>query len=127
VIYSYSAKKLIEPVQFVKRWDGGSEEILTGLVNVRLFRITDNETADILMDTVGLSYLGLPDFQLLLKSVNEKKIAQLLWNYAYYIFERGDIIENGQTLEGIETNSKWKCERQMALLQPERVVISVRP
>lgn len=79
------------------------------------------------MDTVGLSYLGLPDFQLLLKSANEKQIAQLLWNYAYYIFERGDIIENGQTLEGVETNSKWKYERQMALLQPERVVISVRP
>jgi len=98
VIYSYSAKKLIDPVQFVKRWDAGSEEALTGLLNVRLFRITDSETVDILMDTIGLSFLGLPDFQLLLKSANEKQIAQLLWNYAYYIFERGDIIENGRRI-----------------------------
>ena len=126
VIYSIPAKKLIDPAQLVKRWDG-SAEVLTGLINVRLFKITNSNIADILMDTVGLSYLGLPDFQMFLKSANETRIAQLLWNYAYYIFERGDIIESGQTLEGVDENSKWKCERKMGSLGPERIVIDVHP
>jgi hypothetical protein len=126
VIYSCSAKKLIDPVQLVKSWDGGAEK-LAGLVNARLFRITDNDIADILMDTVGLSYLGLPYFQMLLKSANENQLAQLLWNYAYYIFEHGDIIENGQTLAGVDKNSKWKCERKRGSLHPDRAVIDVHP
>ena len=124
MIHFYAAKKLDDPVQAIKRWDSGTEKLF-GLVNVRLFRITNSDTPDMLMDTVGMSVLGLPDFQVLLKSGNENQVARLLWNYAYYVFEHGDIIETGQTLEGLEKGSKWTCERQMARLPPDRAVINV--
>ena len=79
------------------------------------------------MDTVGLSHFGLPDFQILHKPSSERRLAQMLWNFAYYIFENGDIIEDGNTIEGLEPNSKWKCERRMSIVKPARVVIENRP
>jgi len=60
------------------------------LVNVRLFNITGVDSSQILMDTIGLSYFGLPDFQILYKAPYENDIARLLWNSAYYIFEKGN-------------------------------------
>jgi len=124
VVYSINSQKLIEPGSLIKSWDGQKKETLFGIANVRLFNIANGDTGDILMDTVGLSFLGLPDFQLRFTTLNESKVAELLWNYAYYIFEQGDVIETGNTLLGLEPNSKWKCERQISLAGPERVVIN---
>jgi len=87
--------------------------------------ISNSDTKEILMDTVGLSLFGLPDFQIRFDNLNESEVAGLLWNYAYYIFEQGDVIENGNTLLGLEPNTKWRCERQISLATPERVVINV--
>ncbi len=126
VIYSINSQKLIEPNSLVNSWDGQKKETLFGSINVRLFNITNSDTKEILMDTVGLSVLGLPDFQLRFSSLNESKVAELLWDYAYYIFEQGDIIEDGNTLLGLEPNSKWECERKISLTKPERIVINVQ-
>lgn len=125
VVYSVTSQKLIDPLSLVKCWDGREKEILFGIMNVRLFNISNSDTKELLMDTVGLSLLGLPDFQFRFSDFDESEVARLLWNYAYYIFEQGDVIENGNTLLGLEHNSKWKCERQMSLAAPERVVINV--
>lgn len=125
-IYCITSKKLLNPDKLVQCWDGEEREVLTALVNVRLFTITNSETPQILMDTVGLSCLGLPDFQILHKPSNESQLAQLLWNYAYYIFDNGDIIEDGNTVEGLVPGSKWKCERKMSIIKPERVIIQLQ-
>jgi hypothetical protein len=125
VIYSISSQKLIDPLHLIKSWDGQEKEILFGIMNVRLFNISNSDTEENLMDTVGLSLFGLPDFQIRFSDLDESEVAKLLWNYAYYIFEHGDVIENGNTLLGLEPNSKWKCERQNSLATPERVVINV--
>lgn len=118
---------MVNPNTLVQYWDGEERQALTALVNVRLFRITNSETPQILMDTIGLSFLGLPDFQILHKPSNESQLAQLLWNYAYYIFDNGDIIEDGNTIEGLEPGSKWKCERKMSIIKPERLIIQLQP
>lgn len=125
VIYSITSQKLIDPISLIKSWDGQEKEILFEIANVRLFNISNSDTKEILMDTVGLSYLGLPDFQIRFDNLNESEVAGLLWNYAYYIFEQGDVIESGNTLLGLEPNTKWRCERQLSLATPERVVINV--
>lgn len=126
VIYSVGSQKLIAPDSLIESRDGQEKKILFGIANVRLFNISNSDTEDILMDTVGLSNLGLPDFQIRFTSFDERKVADWLWNYAYYIFEQGDIIESGNTLLGLEPNSKWKCERQVSLAGPERIVINVQ-
>jgi hypothetical protein len=51
----------------------------------------------------------------------------LLWNYAYNLFEQGDVIQNSNTILGLEPNSKWKCERQVSVTVPERIIINVQP
>jgi hypothetical protein len=126
-IYSAPAQKLIDPNSLIQNWDSQESAILFAVINVRLFKITSSNEGNILMDTVGLSYLGLPDFQVLFIPSFENEIAKLLWNYAYYIFDHGDVIETGHTLLGLDPHSKWKCERQVSLVKPERVVINVQP
>lgn len=127
VVYSINSQKLVDPSNLVKSWDGQEKVTLFGIANVRLYNSSNNDRKEILMDTTGLSSLGLPDFQFRFSGLNESAVAGLLWNYAYYIFEQGDIIETGNTLLGLEPNSKWRCERQLSLVRPERIVINVQP
>lgn len=125
VIYSVYGQKLIKPNDLFDIWDKDEKQLLYGICNVRLYNLTDIN--ELLMDTVGLNSIGLPDFQIRFKDYEANEIANLLWNYAYYIYEQGDVIENGNTLEGIVSGSKWKCERQASLLDHERIVINVQP
>ncbi|MBN9295708.1 MAG: DUF4261 domain-containing protein [Filimonas sp.] len=123
-IYIASAQKLISPLSLIERWDSDNKEILFALCNVRLFNITNSNEQ--LMDTVGLSNLGLCDFQLRFRNIRENNVAGLLWNYAYYLFRQGDIIYNENTIAGLNADSKLTCERQVSLVVPERVVINLQ-
>ena len=125
IIYSVWGQKLIKPTDLINIWDKEEKHLLYGICNVRLYNLTD--VNELLMDTIGLNSLGLPDFQIKFKGYDENEIANLLWTYAYYIYEQGDIIENGNTLEGIASGSQWKCERQISLLDHERIVINIQP
>ncbi|WP_291146511.1 DUF4261 domain-containing protein [Flavobacterium sp. UBA7680] len=126
-IYSFHGEKIVDPVQLIENWESGQKPILDVLCNIRLYNISDSENNELIMDSVGLHSFGLPDFQIQFSGFEANDIANLLWNYVYYVFEYGDIIENGNTLEGIESGSKWKCQREISTLSPERVVINVLP
>ena len=123
VVYSFAAQKLIEADDLIDSWTNPDQRALHGLVNVRLFNISNGLTGEILMDTVGLHLLGLPDFQIRFADLDEGAVGQALWNYAYYVYEHGDMIADGNTIQGLTAQAKWKCERQIALVAPERVVI----
>jgi hypothetical protein len=126
VVYSGCGQKLIKPATLIENWDSDKKQVLNCICNVRLYNITGSGHRDLLMDTVGLNALGLPDFQVRFSDFKENEIANLLWNYAFYIYENGDIIETGNTLEGIISGSKWKCERKISPIQPERVIVDVQ-
>ncbi len=51
----------------------------------------------------------------------------MLANTGYYIFESGDVIENGHTVEGITAGSKWRCQHEDSLLKPTRIVLDLDP
>ncbi|HEY6902213.1 MAG TPA: DUF4261 domain-containing protein [Puia sp.] len=123
VIYMVGAEKLIEPATLIKASENG--EALFGLINVRLFKVSNGDNREMFMDTVGLSFLGLPDFQIRFTALNENEVAERLWDYAYYVFEKGDVINNGNTVAGIGPDAKWKCMRQPSLAKPERGVITI--
>jgi hypothetical protein len=127
VVYAVHGQKLIKPTELIANWDSEEKLLLDGIFNVRLYNVSDSAQRDLLMDTVGLHSIGLPDFQIRFSDFQENEIARLLWNYAYYIYENGDLIENGNTLEGTISGSKWKCERLISSLQPERMIINVQP
>lgn len=124
-IYSIPAQKFIEPKGFVESWEGSNRETLFGIVNVRLFNIANDEVRDLLMDTVGMSFLGLPDFQFRFSSHDEGRVAGLLLNYVQYVYDKGDIIADGNTINGFDQNEKYICQRQVAAAGPERIVINL--
>lgn len=124
-IYFPTSQKLIEKSNLIESWTGKNKIPLQCLVNFRLFNIQNNNDGSVIMDTIGLHALGLSDFEILFKSFDENLIAQTLWNYANYMYQQGDVIEDGNTLAGLSENSKWKCTRQVSLTTPSRIVISV--
>lgn len=127
-VYSSSAQKILNPTDIINIWDTDKIQTLYAICNVRLYNAgTDTGHKELLMDTVGLHTIGLPDFQIRFSAADENEVANLLWTYAYYAYEFGDIIVDGNTLEGLEAGSKWKCEKQLSLVGPDRVVVNVTP
>lgn len=126
-IYSVAGEKLIDPAELIHVWSGEDRPPLYGICNVRLYNISNTTPGAMLMDTVGLHILGLPDVQLLFSGYEPNDMAGLLWSYAEYIYDNGDVIESGNTLEGLAKGSKWKCERMISQTAPERIVINVQP
>lgn len=127
-VYSSAAQKILNPLNIVSTWEIDKIQMLYVICNVRLYNISNNiDDKELLMDTVGLHAIGLPDFQIRFSTADENEIANLLWTYAYYAYEFGDIIVDGNTLEGLKAGSKWKCEKQFSLVGPERIVVNVTP
>lgn len=126
-IYSSHGQKIINPKDLINSWDCKEKQNLYGICNVRLFTISDSLDNEIIMDTLGLHSIGLPDFQIKFSDFEVNEIANLLWNYAYYVYEYGDHIENGNTFDGLIKSSKWGCKRQISLLEPNRIIINVIP
>lgn len=98
-------------------------ELLFGPLNVRFFNIDDSDEK--ILDTIGLSFFGLPDVQCHFKSIDSNLLTNILYSIAKYIFENGDIIKNGHTIQGINLGHNWKCYHKEALVQPLRTVIDI--
>jgi len=106
--------------------EGGASRFFAGALNVRFYNIS-NSPGDMVMDTLGLAALGLPDLQCHYRDLDPGRVAALLSNTAYYIFEKGDVIEDGHTVEGLESGTRWRCQHENSLLQPARVVLDLDP
>jgi Domain of unknown function (DUF4261) len=119
--------QFVNPQRFREaREEGGSSRFFAGSLNVRFYNIS-NSPGDMLMDTLGLAALGLPDLQCHYRGLVPGEVAALLANTGYYIFENGAVIENGHTVEGILAGSRWRCQHEEAMLKPSRVVLDVDP
>lgn len=119
--------QFIDPRRYLEAYkEGGSSRFFAGSLNVRFFNIS-NSPGDMVMDTLGLAALGLPDLQCHFRDLDPERVGALLSNTGFYIFEEGDVIENGHTLEGLEKGSRWRCQRENSLLQPSRLVLDLDP
>ncbi len=105
---------------------GEEDALLLGLVNVRMFRIEGTD-GDIVMDTMGLTALGLPDLQCHYNGLPPARVAAEMYNIANYLFERGDVIEDGHTVEGLEKDQRWRCQHEASLVKPQRMVLDLNP
>ena len=99
---------------------------LMGLLNVRLFRV-EGSASDVVMDTLGLQAFGLPDLQCHCHDVELPHLATYLRTIGLYVFEHGDVIHDGDTIEGMEPGEKWRCQQEAALIPPDRLVIDLDP
>lgn len=88
--------------------------------NVRMFQIGDGW---LLMDTVGNSQLDRTDVEACFLSgkVEPGAVAAFLRNVAWYLYKQGDVIKDGDTLDG--PTGKWQARRfDTSLVQPPRRV-----
>lgn len=97
-----------------------------GSVNVRFFRIEDSD-GEMLMDTRGLHEIGLHDLQCHYRKLEPNDVSRVLFNLAGYLVEKGPVIKSGNTVEGARPGSKWKCQFERAILEPDREVLDLNP
>ncbi|MGD9682487.1 MAG: DUF4261 domain-containing protein [Candidatus Obscuribacterales bacterium] len=98
-----------------------------GALNVRFYRVGNGEEGDMLMDTRGLDEVGLHDLQCHYRGLPPNEVARLLFNVAVYLVENGAVIDSGNTVEGIKPDSKWLCQFEEAIVEPERTVLDINP
>ena len=97
-------------------------------VNVRFFNIEG--TDDMIVDTLGMSVLALPDLQYHFHGFDPNHVVNHAYNMLSYIYENDCPIKNGDTIDGIENgrmsmNVQWKCHFEESLIQPPRDVIDI--
>ncbi|MEK8022117.1 MAG: DUF4261 domain-containing protein [Candidatus Parabeggiatoa sp.] len=125
-IYWQLSQQIIKPDEFLAAQKREFYDFLYGSINVRFFNIRGGNNI-MLMDTLGLAALGLTDIQCHFTALDQNLVSKILFNLAYYVYENGEIIENGDTVPGIAPNEKWICQYEDALVEPKRVVIDLNP
>jgi hypothetical protein len=101
--------------------------MLSGALNVRMFNIQGGAPTEVVMDTLGLYAFGLPDIQCHFVQLEPANMAGLLFGLGHYIFEHGDIINDGETVQGLSDSDRWLCQHEVALVGPERDVLDINP
>jgi hypothetical protein len=99
---------------------------LGGLVNVRLFAVSDDPD-ELVMDTRGLAPFDLPDLQIHFRDLEPGRLAGQLYATAGYLLQEGDVIADGNTISGLTDDEHWVCHHETALVAPERTVLDVDP
>ena len=97
-------------------------------VNVRYFSIQG--TNDMMVDSVGMSTLFLPDLQYHFHGVDPNHVVFHAYNVLNYIFEHSNIIGDGETIAGLQNGEmnqdiQWKVQYEDSLIQPVREVLDI--
>lgn len=119
--------KLLAPKVFLKNPYPREDSFLHGGLNVRFFKV--NRTTDMVVDTLGLCALGLPDVQYHFHGLDPDDVIRHAFNVAAYIYNEEAPIGEGDTIDGIgpHRNARWKCYYEDALIEPAREVMNVVP
>lgn len=121
------AGKLVDPSALLKASGSASVDALPqAAINVRLFRIARSED-DLLMDTLGLASLGLPDMQVLFHGMSPARVAAHLYAVALYTLRNGELVDEGETIEGPTRGTEWTARRGQSLVEPARPVFDFDP
>lgn len=97
-------------------------------VNVRFFNIQG--TDDMMVDSVGMHTLFMPDVQYHFHDFNHNWIINHAYNVLSYIFDNENPIESGDPIDGVvdgqmSRDIMWKCQYESSLIQPAREVIDI--
>ena len=97
-------------------------------VNVRYFSIQG--TDDMMVDSVGMSTLFLPDVQYHFHGMNPDDVIIHAYNMLYFILENDNPVGDGDTISGLENGEldskvQWTLQYEDSLVQPVRAVLDV--
>lgn len=87
--------------ELLERYDRTGLLPLEAIANIRIFTLPQNEEW-VLMDTVGMGQLDEIDQEAIFRkdSYNANEVASFLRNVSSYILENGQIIKDGDTIDG---------------------------
>ena len=97
-------------------------------VNVRFFRT--QEADDMVVDTVGMSTLFMPDLQYHFHGMDPNWVVNHAYNFLSYMFDHENPIKDNDHIDGIEDGKisrdiRWNVRYEGALIKPMREVIDV--
>lgn len=121
------SKKIVNPQAYLHNLTLADPDPFYGALNVRLFNIQNTNPPEFVMDTMGLAVLGLPDIQCHFRDLAPPSIANLLFSLGYYLLENGDVINDGETVQGLTYDDRWACHHEVGLFAPERDVLDINP
>ena len=96
-----------------------------GLVNVRLFT-EPNLPGSFIMDTLGLGVFDIADVQCDFRGLEPGRMAALLYDVANYLID-GATIKDGDTVQGLDSDHRWRVSLEYSLSEPERPVYDLDP
>lgn len=122
------SQQLVDPDELIATalTDGYSNP-LPGAVNVRFFRIESSREGEMLMDTLGLVALGLPDLQCHFRGLDPNDVSRVLYTTACYLYDHGPVVENGHSVAGPGKEDRWTCRLENAIAEPRRPVLDLDP
>lgn len=97
-------------------------------VNVRFFNIQG--TNDMMIDTLGMSTLFMPDLQYHFNGIDPNAVVNHAYNVLSYIFDNDNPIKSGDHIDGIKDGKmsmdvQWNVHYEDSLIQPIREVIDI--
>ena len=98
---------------------------LAGPVNMRFFLVSNDEGA-MVVDSLGMYQLGLPDVQVHFRDIDPNVLVELAFNVAAYLYEHGPVIQSKAQLNGPE-GMKFTATWEDSVLPPLRTVIDLDP
>ena len=127
--YSQNCGKLFRAQDVRNHSFTGLSRFIQFGVNARFFNIEGTE--DMLVDTVGMQTLFLPDLQYHFRDMDPNWVVNHAYNLADYLLQNDCPIDSGDTVDGIingriTPDIQWKCQYEASLVQPPRGVLDVR-
>lgn len=121
--WPHSQKLMPVSAYLQSQWNNPELHFLDGGLNVRFFNIQDSE--DMLVDTTGLIPLGIPDLQIHFHHLDHQFVINYIYHFASYLFINGDVVNDGETMDGRDENERWGCQHEDSLIAPKRVVLDI--
>lgn len=119
-----SSQKVVNPAALAKALDpGDGRDPIRGAVNIR--RSLVKSAGGVVMDTLGLGALGLPDFEVALGERLPPPFEAMLRSLARYEYDLGDVIADGRTVKG--GAESFRLERGSSAVDPDREVFVLKP
>jgi hypothetical protein len=119
--------KVVNPVQLLQALrPGDARDALYGAVNIRRFKSAETP-GRMLMDTLGMSAIGLPDFECAFEGLEPGKVEAVLRSLVRYEYDLGDVVNDGRSVRIPGKEASWICRRGPSKQPPSREVIALRP
>lgn len=130
-VFTPASGRLLTADQARRNPARGGDRYLFLCVNTRFFSISGT-TGDMMIDTVGLSSIGLPDLQYHFHTLKPQAVMKHAYSVASLIYAVGPIMKSGETIDGMDDYGitkeiRWPFQYQHALIEPPRIVMAVTP